>query len=450
VSAPPPTRRVSPHADPRRSSWVASANASGTDFPIQNLPIGRFSRPDGRARAGFAIGDSILDVEEALARRLYAGKAADAADAVRDQPLNALLAMPHEYFVDLLLQTSDLLDARSDRSRDARSAAEHVLCRMEQATMLLPAHIPNYTDFFAGIHHARAVGALLHKDGDALPPNYKWVPIAYHGRASSVRASGEAVRRPLGQRKVGDDVVFGRCERLDIELEMGFFIRGSNAIGDPVPMGEAGNRIFGLCLLNDWSARDIQGWEMHPLGPFLGKNFSTTISPWIVTAEALSPFRAPAMVREAGDPRLLDYLWDDEDQAAGGLDIDLEVLLRTERMRAAGESPVAIIRSNARHLYWTIAQMVAHHAVGGCNLVPGDLIGTGTISGPERDQLSSLLELTFGGREPCRLPNGELRRFLEDGDEITFRARCSRDGFVPIGFGECKGLILPALSAARN
>ncbi|MGO1079590.1 fumarylacetoacetase [Inquilinus sp. CA228] len=429
--------------DPKRRSWVASANRDGADFPIQNLPFGVFSPAGGVPRFGIAIGDGILDVGAARDAGLLSGAAADAADAAQGGgqggALNPLFALPASVRTELRRQVSALLDAggpaRPELLHDAAA------CRL-----LLPTEVRNYTDFYAGIYHARAAGALMAPD-NPLPPNYKWVPIAYHGRASSVRASGGDVRRPQGQRppSSGGDgrPGFGPSQRLDIELEMGFYIGPGNALGEPIPIAEAGERIVGFCLLNDWSARDIQRWEMFPLGPFLGKSFSTTVSPWVITADALLPFRASAMVRPEGDPAPLDHLLDGADQESGGLDVELTVWLSTARMRAEGQEPATIITSNARHLYWTPAQMVAHHSSNGCNLLPGDLLGTGTISGPTRAQLSSLLELTMGGSEPVTLPNGEQRGFLSDGDEITFTARCRRDGFVPIGFGACTGTIIP-------
>jgi fumarylacetoacetase len=427
--------------DPSRRSWVETANHADAEFPIQNLPLGIISPSGGRPRAGVAIGDRVLDLPAVLAAGLLPARAAEAAETARDETLNAMLALGRPHADALRAAIGTLLDAATPQHRAAIEPLLHPLSACELA---LPVTVRNYTDFFAGIHHARAAGALMHRGGDVLPANYKWVPIAYHGRASSVRVGTGAVRRPSGQILAGGEPSFGPSQRLDLELELGCFIARGNALGEPIPIAEAADHIAGLCLLNDWSARDIQRWEMEPLGPFLGKNFSTSISPWIVTAAALAPFRVPAMTREPGDPKPLPYLFDETDQREGGIDIDLEVLLTTETMRARGEAPHTVIRSNARYLYWTVAQMVAHHSSGGCNLLPGDLIGTGTISGPERDQLSSLLELTFAGREPCFLPNGETRGFLEDGDEVTFRARCRRPGHVSIGFGSCSGRIIPS------
>lgn len=431
--------------DPARRSWVQSANDGRTDFPIQNLPLGVFAPREGGPRAGVAIGDRIFDIAAARAAGLFAGDAERAA-AAAGPTLNAMLALGPEVLRAFRHRVADLLDAKG-RDRAAAEAVTGLLHAAADCTMLLPSAIGDYTDFYAGIHHARAAGALMLPNADdPLPPNYKWLPIAYHGRASSVRASGGEVRRPLGQfRPQADrDPVFGPCERLDIELELGFFIGGGNRLGADIPIGQASRHIVGFCLLNDWSARDIQRWEMAPLGPFNGKNFSTTISPWIVTADALAPFRAPAMERPDGDPKPLAYLADEHDQANGGIDINLEVWFSSAQMRSRAMADQLVIHSNARYLYWTPAQMVAHHAAGGCNLSPGDLIGTGTISGPTRDELSSFLELTRAGADPFRLPTGETRGFLNDGDEVTLKARCVRESFVSIGFGECRGRILPA------
>jgi fumarylacetoacetase len=428
--------------DPRRKSWVDSANAAGTDFPIQNLPLGMFAPGGGAPRPGVAIGAMILDLTAATGAGFLTGDAAVAAGAC----LNALLARGPAVRRELRRQVGLLLDAQGAPGASAQRQAAALLHASADCTLLLPAAIRNYTDFYAGIYHAQAAGALMMPD-NPLPANYKWVPIAYHGRASSVRTSGGAIRRPHGQRRPladGAAPVFSPCERLDLELELGMLIGPGNALGEPVPIGQAHEQIAGYCLLNDWSARDFQFWEMVPLGPFLGKNFSTTISPWIVTPEALAPFRCAAMPRPAGDPAPLPYLHAARDQEAGGLDIALTVWMTTATMRAAGEPAQAIIHSNSRHLYWTPGQMVAHHTSGGCNLVPGDLIGSGTISGPTRAELSSLLELTAGGTEPVVLPNGERRTWLEDGDEIAFTGRCERAGYVGIGFGSCSGRIQSA------
>ncbi|RVU21256.1 fumarylacetoacetase [Methylobacterium oryzihabitans] len=423
--------------DPARRSLVASANGH-PDFAIQNLPLGVFSPEGGAPRGGVAIGDRILDLPAALGLGLLDGPARAAAEAAAGEALNPYFALPAATRGALRARLSDLL--REDGPERARieAAGEGLLHRAGACRMHLPARIGDYTDFYAGLHHAVAVGRLFRPDAPLLP-NYKHVPIGYHGRASSVVVSGEPVYRPHGQRRPGDQPApdFGPCRNLDYELELGIWIGPGNARGEPVAIAEAGSRIAGFCLLNDWSARDIQAWEYQPLGPFLAKSFCTTVSPWVVTAEALAPFRIPQAPRPEGDPRPLPYLADEADAAAGALDIDLDVLLLTPGMR----EPERLARSNARHLYWTAAQLVAHHASNGCPLNPGDLLGTGTISGPDQDGCGSLLELNRGGREPVRLASGETRRFLEDGDTVILRATCRRDGFAPIGFGEARGVV---------
>lgn len=427
--------------DPGRRSWVASANLAGTDFPIQNLPLGIFSPPNDRRRFGVAIGDAIFDVGIALDAGLLHGDTAILAACCAAGRLNDLFEQGPNALSAVRRQIGDCLDATTAPAERARAVAS-LLHRQADCTMHVPVDVRNYTDFFAGIHHARAAGALLRPD-DPLPANYHYVPIAYHGRASSVRASG-AIRRPRGQLPSGPGQAprFAPTGRLDFELELGFYIGRGNPLGEPIPIAQAGSHIAGLCLLNDWSARDIQRWEMAPLGPFLAKSFSTTVSPWVVTAQALQPFRTGAFARAAGEPAPLSYLHDDADAQTGGYDIELEVLIETARMREAGAAPVTLVTSNARYLYWTLAQMVTHHSSGGCNLQPGDLIGTGTISGPARASSGSMLELTAGGAAMVTLPNGERRGFLEDGDEIILSARCTRDGFVPIGFGRAIGRVV--------
>jgi fumarylacetoacetase len=334
-----------------------------------------------------------------------------------------------------------------EAGNEQRWRAEGLLYKAADCTLHLPAAIGDYTDFYAGIHHAINVGTLLRPDSP-LMPNYKYLPVGYHGRASSVRPSGEPVRRPHGQRKRAEEAEpsFGPSRSFDYELELGFWIGPGNALGAPIPIAQASEHLVGLCLLNDWSARDVQGWEYQPLGPFLAKSVHTSISPWVVTAEALAPFRMPQPQRAAGDPAPLAYLFDMRDQEAGAFDIALELSIHTESMRQAGLAPHRLADSNARHLYWTAAQMIAHHASNGCNLRPGDLLGSGTISAPGRAGCGSLLELSRGGRESVTLAGGETRRFLEDGDEIIMRAFCRRDGAAPIGFGECRARLLPALA----
>jgi fumarylacetoacetase len=308
--------------------------------------------------------------------------------------------------------------------------------------MELPFRIGDYTDFYASIDHATNVGRLFRPDNPLLP-NYKWVPIGYHGRASSIVVSGTEVQRPCGQTKAADaaEPVFGPSRMLDYEVEVGFFVGEGNALGRSIPLEQAGERIFGLCLVNDWSARDIQSWEYQPLGPFLGKSFATTISPWVVTLDALAPYRVPALVRPEGDPEPLPYLRSDGDRERGGFDINLEVWLATAKMRESGEAAVRVSRGNMKDLYWTLAQMLTHHASNGCNLRPGDLLATGTVSGATADSVGSLLERTKRGAEPMALPNGESRKFLEDGDEVILRGWCEREGYARIGFGECRGVV---------
>jgi fumarylacetoacetase len=413
-----------------QTSWVESANQPLTDFPLQNLPYGVFGRD---TRIGVAIGDSILDLRACATAGLLDGLSPQTALACMTDSLNALLALGPGHWVALRRRLTELLDAGSqDRPR-----LEALLMPRAGAAMHLPAVIGDYTDFFTSLYHATNVGNLF-RPGNPLAPNYKHLPIAYHGRASSIVVSGTPIQRPAGQRQEDQ---FGRTMALDYELEVGVIVGPGNALGKPVPINQARSHIFGLCLLNDWSARDIQVWESQPLGPFLAKSFSTTISPWVVPLEALEPFRAPAFARPAGDPAPLPYLHSPEDQARGGIDITVEVWLASQRMREAGSTPMRVSHGNFRDTYWTIAQMLTHHTSNGCNLRPGDLFGSGTISGPTRDSLGCLLEFTRRGAEPFHLPSGEERRYLEDGDEVILRAYCEREGCVRIGFGDCRGTI---------
>ncbi|HEX6741966.1 MAG TPA: fumarylacetoacetase [Sphingomicrobium sp.] len=420
--------------DPARTSWVASA--AGSDFPIQNLPVGIFSEAKGRRRPGVAIGDYILDVT-AIADLLDEAWRGDFAQPV----LNRWLARGPEAHRELRLRLSEILS--DERYRDD---VEPSLIGQSEVRMHVPCLVGDYTDFYVGIHHATNVGRQFRPDNPLLP-NYKYVPIGYHGRASSVRPSGEPVIRPSGQRKPPDTDApeFGPSRRLDYELELGMWIGRGNELGSPIPVGEAAGHIAGYCLLNDWSARDLQAWEYQPLGPFLAKNFLTSVSPWLVSPQALAPFRTPLPPRPPGDPQPLPYLDDPADRAGGGLGIELEVTLSTEQMRAAGTAPHVLSRGAAdAAMYWSAAQIVAHHSCNGCNLQPGDLIGTGTLSTDRADGLGSLLEISQGGKQPIALPGGETRSFLEDGDEITLRAWCEVDGAVRIGFGECVGRVEPA------
>jgi fumarylacetoacetase len=426
--------------DPGRRSWVASANGH-PDFPIQNLPLGVFSPPGGEPRGGVAIGEAILDLPAALAAGLLDGEARQAAEAASGAALNGFLALGAGPRRALRARLSALFT----RGCAEQGKVEECLRPARDCTLHLPATVGDYTDFYVGIHHATNVGKLFRPDNPLLP-NYKWVPIGYHGRASTVRPSGMPVRRPNGQRKRPDDPApsFGPCRNLDYELELGVWIGPGNEQGTPIPIGRAAEHVAGYCLLNDWSARDVQAWEYQPLGPFLSKSFATTVSPWMITPEALAPFRTAQPARPDGDPEPLDYLLDEADQREGAFEIELEVLLRTERMRTAGSAPHRLSLGSTRHMYWTVAQLVAHHTCNGCNLRPGDLLGSGTISAPTPDGYGSLLEITRGGKEPVTLPDGDTRAFLEDGDEIILRARARREGAAPIGFGECHAVVLPA------
>lgn len=420
-------------------SWVPGAD-DHPDFPIQNLPLGIVSPDGGVPRAGVAIGRHILDLPALLATNLLSGEAAAAVEAV-GETLNPLLALGPGPRRALRRDLSALLsEGQAERRKIEPLLHEVAACRLH-----LPAAIGDYTDFYVGIHHAENIGRQFRPDNPLLP-NYKHVPIGYHGRASSIRPSGAPVRRPSGQTKGpdADTIRFGPSQRLDYELELGVWVGPGNALGEPIPIGEAEAHIAGYCLLNDWSARDIQSWEYQPLGPFLSKNFVTTISPWIITPEALLPFRIPQPPRPQGDPKPLAYLTDEADQRGGAFDLRLDVFLLTPGLREAGLPPHRVAVSNTRSMYWTAAQMLAHHASGGCNLRAGDLLGTGTISGPERDACGSLIEATLGGREPLRLASGEERRFLEDGDEVLLQAHGVREGFASIGFGECRGVIVGA------
>jgi len=422
--------------DPAGQSWVESA-AGHPDFPVQNLPLGVFSVAGGPARIGCAIGDEILDLQGLSKAGLLP---AAWRPLLQAETLNALIGNPASVRRGLRRAVFAMLTNPAGE----RDAAPH-LRSSERCEMHLPVQIGDYTDFYVGIHHALNVGRLFRPDAPLLP-NYKHVPIGYHGRASTVRPSGLPVTRPDGQMKSpgAEAPEFGPCRRLDYELELGVWIGPGNELGRPIPIAEAGGHIAGFCLLNDWSARDLQTWEYQPLGPFLAKNFHSTVSPWVVTPEALAPFRTFQPARPEGDPRPLPYLWDDHDQAVGGLGVGLEAHLTTQAMRAAGIPPHLLSRGSATHMFWTVAQMVTHHTSGGCNLRPGDLLGTGTISAPDRSGFGSLLEITNGGADPIPLPNGEMRTFLEDGDEIVFTARAATPGRITIGFGACRAMVVPA------
>jgi len=420
--------------DPKLVSWV-DGSQPGSDFPVQNLPLGIFSEAKGLRRPGVAIGDYILDFN-AVGDLLDE----DWRDDLSQPILNAWLSRGPEAHRALRARLSEILT--DDRYRDD---VEMHLIGQSEVRMHVPCLIGDYTDFYVGIHHATNVGRQFRPDNPLLP-NYKYVPIGYHGRASSVRPSGEPVVRPAGQRKPPDADApdCGPSRRLDYELELGMWIGRGNDLGQPIPIGEAGQHIAGYCLLNDWSARDLQAWEYQPLGPFLAKNFLTSVSPWVVSSDALEPFRSPMPPRPDGDPQPLPYLDDSADRERGALSIELEVTLSTANMREQRRAPHVLSRGRAdAAMYWSAAQIVAHHASNGCNLQPGDLIGTGTLSTDSEDGLGSLLEISRGGKQPIDLSSGETRSFLEDGDEVTLRAWCERDGAVRIGLGECVGRVIP-------
>ena len=431
---------------PELRSWVHSANEAGGDFPIQNLPFASFKRAGSTEtlRGGVAIGSQILDLSAAARTGVFQGDAAQALQAAAQPTLNAFMALGKSAWSALRLALSRALR----EGATAQTALQSCLIPQSEAEYGLPAHIGDYTDFYTSIYHATNIGRLFRPD-NPLMPNYQWVPIGYHGRASSIVVSGHSFARPCGQIKAPDAPapVLAPSQRLDIELELGVLIGRGNALGSAIALDQAEEHVFGICLLNDWSARDIQAWEYQPLGPFLAKNFATTISPWVVTLEALAPYRA-ALQRPAQDPQPLPYLDSATNRNHGALDIQLEVGLQTSQMRTQDpQAQARICRTSYRHAYWTMAQMVTHHTVNGCNLQPGDLLGTGTLSGPTLDQAGALIELTSGGKNPLQLPNGEQRTFLEDGDAVVLRGWCEKPGFARIGFGTCWGTILPAHAA---
>jgi fumarylacetoacetase len=422
---------------------VESAQFPDTEFPIQNLPLGVFRRsPEELPSIGAAIGDSILDLSACARGGLFESDCRAAGEACLGQSLDPLMALDVSHWSALRRRVSELLRSDGNDVRRNGGRLRALLVRMDVVEMLVPASIGDYTDFYASVFHATNVGRMMRPDNPLLP-NYKYVPIAYHGRASSIVSSGTRIRRPSGQTSGGPAVPpsFGPCRNLDYELEVGFFVGTGNALGAPIPIQAAEDNVFGLCLVNDWSARDIQRWEYQPLGPFLSKSFATTISPWVITLEALEPFRVPAFSRSPGDPSPLPYLSDPANTEHGGIDIDLEVLLCSGSMRERRIAPVTLSRSNLRDMYWTAAQMVSHHSSNGCNLRPGDLLASGTVSGASEDSRGCLLELAWRGEKPVLLPTGEERRFLEDGDEVVMRGRCTRPGFAALGFGQCRGMI---------
>jgi fumarylacetoacetase len=423
-------------------SWVESANADETDFPIQNLPLGCFRHRDGGPRPGVAIGDQILDLAAARDVVEFGPEIEAAIEAcAHTGALNPLLSAGHLHALRGTL--SELLRADTRVAWAARAHADTLLSSMADAELLVPVRVGDYTDFYASIDHATNVGSMFRPDNPLLP-NYKWVPIGYHGRASSIVPSGAAIRRPSGQTRDDPAVTptFGPSRRLDYELEVGAIVGVGNALGSPIPLASAETHVAGLCLVNDWSARDVQTWEYQPLGPFLAKSFATSVSPWIVSLDALAPFRVPAAVRAEGDPAPLPYLDDPTNRAQGGFDIELRVWIRSERMRSEEMPPQPVSVGTFATMYWTFAQLVAHHTSNGCNLQPGDLLASGTVSGATKESRGCLLERTWRGTEPLSLPTGETRRFLEDGDEVLMRGSCARAGYRRIGFGECRGIVL--------
>ena len=422
--------------DGARKSWVASANAADTDFPIQNLPFGVFRRRGGEAQGGVAIGDQVFDLAVAVREGLFEGDALMTASAASESRLNQLMGMEPGLVSALRRRLSDLL--RDGGPDAARTLADEVLVPMDDVIMEIPAAVGDYTDFSCSTHHMMRMG------GGVVRPVFLHLPVGYHGRASSLRVSGADVRRPLGQFAGPEGaVVYGAEPQLDFELEFAAFVGRGNVLGRPIPMHEAEDHIFGYCLLNDWSARAIQFYETA-LGPFLGKSFITTISPWVVTHEAMAPFRTAAFAHPAENPPIPAHLLDAADQATGGLQVQMEALISTAASRSRGEAPQRIVATNFRYIYWTLAQMLAHHASNGCDLRPGDLFASGTVSGPEDEAKACLMEANERGARTLTFPNGETRKWLEDGDEILIRGRASRENFASIGFGACDGRVVAA------
>lgn len=426
--------------DPALKSWVDSANQTNSDFPIQNLPFAVFRRSGSNEafRGGVAIGDQVVDLAAVAENALFSGEAAAAAKACAQPTLNSFMGMGVAYASALRLALSRALREGGDK------ALQSCLIAQSDVEFDLPATIGDYTDFYTSVHHATSVGKLFRPDNPLLP-NYKWVPIGYHGRSSSIGVSGQTFHRPVGQTKAPDAEVpsLGPCKRLDYELELGIYIGQGNEMGDAIELDDSDDHVFGFCLFNDWSARDIQAWEYQPLGPFLAKNFASTVSPWIVTLEAMAPYRTP-WTRDAADPQPLPYLESDANREQGGFDIKLEVLIQTEKMRLENQEDKSVSLSNFSYSYWTVAQMVAHHTVNGCNLKPGDFLGSGTQSGPDYEESGSLLELSRGGKESIDLGNGESRTFLNDGDTVVLKGWCQKEGAARIGFGEVRSTVLPA------
>ena len=430
--------------DPSLTSWIESANSPDSDFPIQNLPFGVFSRKgDAERRVGVAIGDQIIDIGESLSANLWTGKARDVARWCDRPNLNELMQAPRESLSEFRARLSELLSGTPGDNSVINPLPPGALVPMLEAEMFVPAEIGDYTDFYASIYHATNVGKIFRPD-NPLFPNYKHVPIGYHGRASSIVISGTGVNRPKGQTLESGSTTptFAPTQMLDYEAEVGFYVGRGTELGETISLNEAEEHLFGICLVNDWSARDIQSWEYQPLWPFLAKNFATTVSPWVVTWEALEPYRAPAFFRRPNDPQPLPYLASDKDRNEGGLDLNIEVYIRSMLMREGRLRPFRLSAASLADMYWTPAQMLTHHASNGCNLRPGDLFASGTVSGPDPGSQGCLLELTRRGADPIALPTGEERRFLHDGDEIIMRAYFQREGAARIGLGECAGLIV--------
>jgi fumarylacetoacetase len=423
------------------TSWVESANVDNCDFPIQNLPFAEFRRKgsDEAFRGGVAIGDQVIDLAKLSKLNILKGDTKTAVDAASETTLNTFMGLGDQYWSALRLALSKALQAGSEHQQ----ALSDTLIAQSDIEFSLPCRIGDYTDFYTSIYHATAVGSLFRPDNPLLP-NYKWVPIGYHGRSSSIGVSGQTFHRPKGQTKAPDAEVpsFGPCKRLDYELELGIYLGKGNALGDAIAIENAENHVFGFCVFNDWSARDLQAWEYQPLGPFLAKNFASTVSPWIVTTEALAPYRT-SWTRDENDPQPMDYLESKANRDQGAFDIQMDVKIQTQKMRSEGHNPTRISTSSFKHSYWTVAQMVTHHTVNGCNFMPGDMLGSGTQSGPTHEEAGSLLELSRGGKEKITLSNGEQRNFLEDGDNVIMRGWCEKEGYVRIGFGSVESTVLP-------
>ncbi|WP_282113975.1 MULTISPECIES: fumarylacetoacetase [Pseudoalteromonas] len=423
------------------TSWVESANVDNCDFPIQNLPFAEFRRKgsDEAFRGGVAIGDQVIDLAKLSKLNVLTGDAKTAADAASEATLNTFMGLGGQYWSALRLALSKALRAGSEHQQ----ALSDTLVVQSDIEFSLPCRIGDYTDFYTSIYHATAVGSLFRPDNPLLP-NYKWVPIGYHGRSSSIDVSGQTFHRPKGQTKAPDAEVpsFGPCKRLDYELELGIYLGKGNALGDAIAIENAENHVFGFCVFNDWSARDLQAWEYQPLGPFLAKNFASTVSPWIVTTEALAPYRT-SWTRDENDPQPMDYLESKANRDQGAFDIQMDVKIQTQKMRSEGHNPTRVSTSSFKHSYWTVAQMVTHHTVNGCNFMPGDMLGSGTQSGPTHEEAGSLLELSRGGKEKITLSNGEQRSFLEDGDNVIMRGWCEKEGYARIGFGSVESTVLP-------